>query len=71
MSGKTVEELIICRQTNLPRLCGLSFPRLLGFAGEANRVAADQQVRRKAANRRQTEHNLSHLDWVADLFTPI
>ena len=52
-------------------LCGFSFPRLLGFAGEANRVAADQQMRRKAVNRRQTEHNLSHLDWVADLFTPI
>jgi hypothetical protein len=60
----------ICRQTHLPPLCGLSFPRLLGFAGEANRVAADQQVRRKAVTRRQTEHNLSHLDGIADLFTP-
>jgi hypothetical protein len=49
----------------------VSFPRLLGFAGEANRVAADQQVRRKAVSRRQTEHNLSHLDGIADLFTPI
>jgi hypothetical protein len=48
-----------------------SFPCLLGFAGEANRVAADQQVRRKAVIRRQTEHNLSHLDGIADLFTPI
>ncbi len=60
----------ICRQTNPPPLCGLSFPRLPRFAGEANRVAADQQVRRKAVNRRETEH-LSHLDGVADLFTPI
>src|ERR1700733_2980293 len=56
------------RQTHLPPLCGLSFPRLLGFAGEANRVAADQQVRRKAITRRQTEHNLSHLDGIGDLF---
>src|SRR6202166_318836 len=61
----------ICRQTHLPPLCGLSFPRLLGFSAEANRVAADQQVRRKAVTRRQTEHNLSHLDGIADLFTPI
>src|SRR5215467_13144870 len=65
------ERVDICRQTHLPPLCGLSFPRLLSFAGEANRVAADQQVRRKAVTRRQTEHNLSHLDGIADLFTPI
>jgi hypothetical protein len=38
---------------------------------EANRIAADQQVRRKAVTGRQTEHNLSHLDGIADLFTPI
>ena len=61
----------ICRQTHLPPLCGLSFPRLLGFAGEANRVAADQQMRRKAVTRRQTEHNPSHLGGIADFFTPI
>src|ERR1700733_15334497 len=61
----------ICRQTHLPPPCGLSFPRLLGFDGEADGVAADQQVRRKAVTRRQTEHNLSHLDGIADLFTPI
>jgi hypothetical protein len=61
----------ICRQTNLASLCGLNFPRLLSFAGQANRVAADQQVRRKTVTSRQTEHNLSHLDGIADLFAPI
>src|SRR5579863_10422059 len=61
----------ICRQTHLPPLCGLSFPRLLGFAGEANRVAADQQVRRKTVTGRQTELKLSHLGGIADLLAPI
>jgi hypothetical protein len=61
----------VCGQAHLPPLCGLGCPRLLGLGGEANRVAADQQVRRKAITRRQTEHNLSHLDGIADLFTPI
>ena len=54
------------------RHCAASAPRVfLGFCGEANRIAADQQVRRKAVAGRQTEHNLSHLDGIADLFTPI
>src|SRR5882757_5461973 len=51
--------------------CALGCPRLLGLGGEANRVAADQQVRRKAVTGRQTEHNLSDLGGIADLFTPI
>jgi hypothetical protein len=57
--------------THLPPLCCLGTPRLLGFGGEANRVAADRQVGRKAVTGRQTEHNLSHLGGIADLFTPI
>ena len=57
--------------THLPPLCCLGAPRLLGFGGEANRVTADQQVGRKAVTGRQTEHNLSHLGGIADLFTPI
>ncbi len=46
----------ISRQAHLPPLRCLGSPRLLGVGGEANRVAADQQVRRNAVTGRQAEH---------------
>ncbi len=42
-----------------------------GDAARIHSVAADQQVRRKAVTGRQTDHNLSHLGGITDLFTPI
>jgi hypothetical protein len=52
--GQCRERFDVCRQAHLPPLCGLSFPRLLGFAGEANRVAADHARRESAVHHQQT-----------------
>ena len=61
----------VCRKAHVPPLCALGCPRFLGFGGEANRVATDQEVRRKTVTGRQTKHNLSYLGGITDLFPPI
>src|SRR5580700_6297319 len=45
--------------------------RRLGFAGEADGVAADQKMCRETIARSQIKDNLSYLDRVADLVPPI
>jgi len=54
-----------------PAKCALDCPRFLGFGGEANRVATDQEVRRKTVTGRQTRHNLRYLGGITDVFPPI
>jgi hypothetical protein len=60
MAGNAVADATSVEK--LPPLRYLGRPRFIFFGGEANRVATDQEVRRKAVSGHQTKH-LPELPW--------